>query len=167
MKEVQFLFQCRVYVLMEFFVLGEQKTASPFSIEQQFTLTLMDQYYHSELALEPSFNTSKIVSLLHQGLAFPSIQTSGLRPQCQFGHLFTYGGSYYSYFWSKILAARLHRKLFSQKTAFRENGERLKKELLGHGNGRDPWEGLATLGVVNDKELDGKLLLDEQDVNCL
>jgi intermediate peptidase len=153
--------------LMEFFVPQAQKTMNPFSIEQQLTLSFMDQYYHSGLAVEPSFDTTKIISQLRKELTFPTLQTHDVRPQCQFGHLFSYGGSYYSYFWSKILAARLYRQLFFQKDTLRDNGERLRKEVLEHGNGKDPWEGLAALGVVHEKELRGVLLLDGKEVECL
>ncbi|TBU49921.1 mitochondrial intermediate peptidase [Dichomitus squalens] len=110
----------------------------------QILLAVLDQAYHSADALTPSFDSTAILAELYG--------TSGLIPyvpgtswQTQFGHLFGYGATYYSYLFDRAIASRIWRKLFAPDPLDRHMGERLKSQVLSFGGGKDPWEMVGTL----------------------
>jgi intermediate peptidase len=129
-----------------------QKILNSLETQNQLQMALLDQAYHSELALKPDFNTSEIMYSLSKRmnpLAIP-------RPsqwQVQFSHLFTYGASYYTYSYSRRWASRIFQKHFAgSRDSWRTGGKLLRSEVLGVGGGRDPWIGLEKIGVVNTNE---------------
>ena len=65
--------------------------------------------------------------------------------QGQFGHLFGYGATYYSYLLDRAIAARVWAQVFRPDPLSREAGERYKTEVLRYGGGKNPWHMLATL----------------------
>ncbi|EKM49251.1 uncharacterized protein PHACADRAFT_265723 [Phanerochaete carnosa HHB-10118-sp] len=110
----------------------------------QILLAALDQIYHSPAALSPDFNSTAALAKLYE--------TRGLIPyvpgtswQTQFGHLFGYGATYYSYLFDRAIASRIWRKLFAHDPLNRETGERYKNEILKYGGGKDPWEMVGTL----------------------
>ena len=124
--------------------------------EKQILLSMADQAYHSNLPFRGSFNTTEIFHEIQrtQGLYPPDPSETSW--QGFFGHLFSYGSTYYSYLFDRVLARRIWQIVFKGgdmgKSLDRENGERMKEEVLRWGGGRDPWRCLA--GVLRDERVE-------------
>ncbi|KAH9836932.1 mitochondrial intermediate peptidase [Rhodofomes roseus] len=110
----------------------------------QILLASLDQMYHSPAVLDSHFDSTTALAKLYE--------TRGLIPyvpgtswQTQFGHLFGYGATYYSYLFDRAIASRVWRKLFAGDPLNRETGEKFKREVLRHGGGKDPWTMVSTL----------------------
>ncbi|THH13586.1 hypothetical protein EW146_g6650 [Bondarzewia mesenterica] len=103
----------------------------------QILLAVLDQIYHSPVATQPNFNSTAALAQLHttRGL-IPYVE--GTSWQTQFGHLFGYGATYYSYLFDRAIASRVWRKLFAKDPLNREMGERFRQEILRHGGGAGP-----------------------------
>lgn len=117
----------------------------------QILLAMMDQIYHSPAALNPGFDSTATLAELYN--------TRGLIPyvpgtsfQTQFGHLFGYGATYYSYLFDRAIASRVWRNVFSHDPLDRETGEKYKREILRYGGGKDPWKMVSALLVVPELE---------------
>ncbi|KAG8746716.1 Mitochondrial intermediate peptidase [Ceratobasidium sp. 414] len=127
------------------------RAQSPFpAIEthSQILMAALDQLYHS--AAGASISTTAELARLQKELG--GIQAAPHTAwQTQFGHLFGYGASYYSYLFDRAIASRVWNELFARDPLDREMGERYKREVLRHGGGKDPWEMLAAL--FDDPEL--------------
>jgi intermediate peptidase len=107
-------------------------------------LSLLDQEYHSPSVLEQGFDSTTALANLYN--------TRGLIPhapgssfQTQFGHLFGYGATYYSYHFDRAIASHVWRKIFSADPLDRELGDKYKQEVLKYGGGRNPWLMLSAL----------------------
>lgn len=121
--------------------------------QTQVRLAILDQAYHSEAVLAPGFDTTNIAAAIQSEYdVIPYMP--GTAWQVQFGHLFSYGCGYYTYLWSRLWAGRIFRKLFAGKSeaAMREGGDRLRSEVLGWGGGRDGWQSLQGLGIIQEGE---------------
>ena len=110
----------------------------------QILLAAVDQVYHSPAVLNSSFDSTAELAKLHD--------TRGLIPhvpgtsfQTQFGHLFGYGATYYSYLFDRAIASRVWRNVFSSDPLSRETGEKYKREVLQFGGGKDPWAMVSAL----------------------
>ncbi|KAH8119833.1 mitochondrial intermediate peptidase [Phellopilus nigrolimitatus] len=117
----------------------------------QILLACLDQKYHSPLASESDFDSTQIYAKLQE--------TKGLIPfvpgtswQTQFGHLYGYGATYYSYLFDRAIASRVWTNVFATDPLSRETGERFKNEVLKYGGGKDPWTMVSTL--LNAPELE-------------
>ncbi|KAF5352368.1 hypothetical protein D9756_005981 [Leucocoprinus leucothites] len=118
----------------------------------QIILASLDQIYHSPAILDNStFSTTHELEKLSN--------TNGLIPhvpgtsfQTQFGHLFGYGATYYSYLFDRAIASRVWKQVFEKDPLNRELGEKYKSEVLRWGGGRDPWEMVSKL--LNAPELE-------------
>lgn len=110
----------------------------------QILLAMLDQTYHSPTVCMPGFDSTIALSRLYgdHGL-IPYVP--GTSWQTQFGHLFGYGATYYSYLFDRAIASRVWRKLFSHDPLDRRVGERFKHEVLRFGGGRDPWQMVGSL----------------------
>ncbi|KAI0257921.1 mitochondrial intermediate peptidase, partial [Gloeopeniophorella convolvens] len=118
----------------------------------QILLAALDQTYHSRAAMDPTFDSTAALARLHgQRGIVPYVP--GTSWQTQFGHLFGYGATYYSYLFDRAIAARVWRQLFVHDPLNRAMGERYKTEILKHGGGEDPWAMLGSL--LNAPELVG------------
>ena len=115
--------------------------------ENQIILAMLDQKYHSALAADPSFDSTEVFRNLQLQFGNIPADPRGTRWQGFFGHLFGYGSTYYSYLFDRVLAERVWRVVFSSGenggAINRDNGERLKENLLKWGGSRDPWRCLA------------------------
>lgn len=110
----------------------------------QILLAALDQIYHSHLALSPTFDTTTALANLYEGKGLiPYVP--GTSWQTQFGHLFGYGATYYSYLFDRAIASRVWRKLFARDPLHRATGEKYKNEILRFGGGRDPWKMVSVL----------------------
>jgi intermediate peptidase len=74
----------------------DQKKMEAFETQHQIQMAILDQLYHSKLALNSDFNTTSILSKLQDRIS-PIKSVSNTAWQVQFSHLFSYGASYYSY----------------------------------------------------------------------
>jgi len=115
--------------------------------ENQIILAMLDQKYHSSTVREGSFDSTKIFLDLQREFGKLPPDPLGTRWQGFFGHLFGYGSTYYSYLFDQVLSERVWRVVFSAgqdgAALDRENGERLKENLLKWGGSRDPWRCLS------------------------
>lgn len=118
----------------------------------QILLAMLDQIYHSPAALAPQFNSTKALASLYdeRGLV-PYVP--GTSWQTQFGHLFGYGATYYSYLFDRAIASRVWRRLFASEPLSRDKGDRFKREVLAYGGGKDPWVMVGS--VLGSPELTG------------
>ncbi|KAI5116328.1 hypothetical protein M0805_003541 [Coniferiporia weirii] len=110
----------------------------------QILLACLDQEYHSSSAAQSNFDSTQVYAKLHE--------TKGLIPfvpgtswQTQFGHLYGYGATYYSYLFDRAIASRVWTNIFAADPLDRESGERFKNEVLKYGGGKDPWSMVSTL----------------------
>lgn len=57
----------------------------------------------------------------------------------KFGHLFTYGVTYYTYLFDRAISSRIYKDLFSKDPFNRTNGLIFKDSVLKWGGSRSPW----------------------------
>ncbi|KAK9436285.1 Mitochondrial intermediate peptidase [Metarhizium brunneum] len=123
--------------------------------EHQIILAMLDQAYHSPQVKSLSFDSTRIFHEIQHTFAHGPKDPPGTSWQGFFGHLHSYGSTYYSYLFDRVLAERVWRVVFKggddQAAISRENGERLKQKLLKWGGGRDPWRCLSD--TLNDERL--------------
>jgi len=117
--------------------------------DNQIILSLLDQECHSVAAADASFDTTKLYHDLQAKYSKQPTDPSGTSWQGFFGHLFGYGGNYYSYIFDSVLARRVWQMVFmagrQEGSISRDRGERLKENLLKWGGARDPWLCMSTL----------------------
>ncbi|KAH7035162.1 peptidase family M3 [Microdochium trichocladiopsis] len=115
--------------------------------ENQIILAMLDQAYHSTAPAGLHFDSTKVYHDLQRQYGQLPPDPALTRWQGFFGHLFGYGSTYYSYLFDQVLSERVWRVVFAggqQGGALsRENGERLKENLLKWGGSRDPWRCLS------------------------
>ncbi|KAK2599001.1 Mitochondrial intermediate peptidase [Conoideocrella luteorostrata] len=116
--------------------------------EHQILLAMVDQAYHSPSVNNmASFDSTRIFHEIQQKFAHGPKDPPETCWQGFFGHLHSYGSTYYSYLFDRVLAERVWRVVFRAgeggAAVNRENGERLKENLLKWGGGRDPWKCLS------------------------
>ena len=115
--------------------------------EHQILLAMIDQAYHAPEAASSSFDSTKIFHDIQRQFAHGPKDPPESCWQGFFGHLHSYGSTYYSYLFDRVLAERVWRVVFGAgqdgAAISREGGERLKENLLKWGGGRDPWTCLA------------------------
>ncbi|KIO08618.1 hypothetical protein M404DRAFT_38631, partial [Pisolithus tinctorius Marx 270] len=107
-------------------------------------LSVLDQIYHSPLALDSEFDSTAVLAYLTNTRGLIP-HTPGTSFQTQFGHLFGYGATYYSYLFDRAIASYVWRHIFSSSPVERELGERYKREVLSYGGGKNPWLMLSAL----------------------
>lgn len=115
--------------------------------ENQIILAMLDQSLHSPKARGHNFDSTTVYHSLQRTFSSAPPDPAGTRWQGFFGHLSGYGSTYYSYLFDRVLAQRVWDVVFSagqnRGALQRENGERLKENLLKWGGGRDPWRCLS------------------------
>ncbi|KAJ3281676.1 Mitochondrial intermediate peptidase [Rhizoclosmatium sp. JEL0117] len=130
--------------------------------QKQVKMAVLDQYYHSEQMDAANFDSTMVLRQVQSKFhVIPYVD--GTQWQTQFSHLFSYGASYYSYFWARRVSDAIQAREFGaeknsylhQKDRLREGGEVVRNELLKWGGGRDPWIGLDKAGI--DVEVLGRL----------
>ena len=110
----------------------------------QILLAAIDQVYHSTTVLDNSFNSTIELAKLH-GSRGVIPHVPGTSFQTQFGHLFGYGATYYSYLFDRAIASRVWQDVFALHPLDSETGQKYKSEVLRHGGGKDPWRMVSTL----------------------
>ncbi|KAK0557840.1 Mitochondrial intermediate peptidase [Tilletia horrida] len=122
--------------------------------QHQILLASLDQLYHSPSASDPSFNSTRELGTLTRqigALPLPPDESETVSWQTQFGHLFGYGATYYSYLFDRAIASQIWSKLFAQDPLDRKSGELFKTGVLRYGGGKDPWQMLSA--VLGDEEI--------------
>ncbi|CAD6896797.1 unnamed protein product [Tilletia controversa] len=120
--------------------------------QHQILLAKLDQLYHSPAAAEPSFNSTRELDNLTRHIqSLPLPPDTLVSWQTQFGHLFGYGATYYSYLFDRAIASQVFARLFARDPLDRDAGELFKTGVLKFGGGKDPWEMLST--VLRDDEI--------------
>ncbi|KAG6164081.1 hypothetical protein E4U51_005254 [Claviceps purpurea] len=119
--------------------------------EHQIVLAMVDQAYHSPSVQDTNFDSTRLFHEIQHQFAHGPKDPPETCWQGFFGHLHSYGSTYYSYLFDRVLAERVWRVVFRSgrdgAAIERENGERVKQNLLKWGGSRDPWRCLAdTLG---------------------
>jgi intermediate peptidase len=124
--------------------------------EDQIILSMLDQAYHSSLPLNADFDTTQVYHEIQRKHGLLPPDPPGTRWQGFFGHLFGYGGTYYSYLFDRVLAKQIWQQVFQAGdkggSVMRENGELFKGEVLRFGGSRDPWRCLSN--VLRDERLE-------------
>ena len=126
----------------------------------QILLACLDQLYHSPQALGPQFDSTRTwAGLQNSHGLIPSVP--GTSWQTQFGHLYGYGATYYSYMFDRAIASRVWGQLFSEKPLDRETGEKYKGEVLKYGGGKDAWSMVSKLLSAPELESGDALAMKE------
>jgi intermediate peptidase len=137
--------------------LAQQRSLSALETHGQILMAMLDQSYHS---LSPTSIASFDSTATHQDLqrrigVIPPVD--GTAWQTQFGHLYGYGATYYSYLFDRAIAGKVWRTLFTDPakggSLSREGGEVLKQKVLKWGGGRDPWVMVGDLVGGREGEL--------------
>ena len=107
-------------------------------------LAVLDQVYHSPAVLNSTFDSTAELAKLHdvRGL-IPHV--SGTSFQTQFGHLYGYGATYYSYLFDRAIASKVWNDIFARNPLNRQTGQKYKEEVLRYGGGKDPWKLISVL----------------------
>lgn len=115
--------------------------------EHQILLAMVDQVYHAPEVAARGFDSTRAFHDIQRRYAHGPKDPPGTCWQGFFGHLHSYGSTYYSYLFDRVLAERVWRVVFGAgedgRAISRESGERLKENLLKWGGGRDPWTCLS------------------------
>ncbi|ORZ37081.1 hypothetical protein BCR44DRAFT_37978, partial [Catenaria anguillulae PL171] len=147
-----------------------QVMARDLDLLSQVTMAAMDQVLHSDVLARPGWNQpARIVTALRtnpQALdvlapyhnlchvltcikqAPTSTGAAAAAPHHRLQHLVTYSAGYYTYLWSRLVAAKMYGATVASAAGLsdmRPGGERMWSEFLGWGGGRDPW---ACVGAV-------------------
>ncbi|KAI1781631.1 mitochondrial intermediate peptidase [Ganoderma leucocontextum] len=110
----------------------------------QILLAMLDQKYHSSDVLSQEFGSADTLARLYERSSLiPYVH--GTSWQTQFGHLFGYGATYYSYLFDRAIASQVWRRLFFDDPLNRDLGERYKRGILRYAGGKDPWHMVASL----------------------
>ncbi|KAL7267331.1 Mitochondrial intermediate peptidase [Rhizina undulata] len=117
----------------------------------QIILAVLDQYYHSKLPFEPNFDSTEVYLGAHRNFGLLPV-AEGTSWQGFFGHLFSYGATYYAYLFDRAIAAKLWKDIFEEDPLRRAAGEKYKEEVLKWGGARSGWKCLA--GVLERPELE-------------
>lgn len=132
--------------------LALQQSFSALETHGQILMAVLDQKYHSITAADRLDSTKIHFDLQAELGVIPPVGDTAW--QTQFGHLYGYGATYYSYLFDRAIAGKVWTELFSDPknggALSREGGERFKQEVLKWGGGRDPWEMVGS--VVGGRE---------------
>lgn len=116
----------------------------------QILMAMLDHSYHST-GWDHKIDSIAIWQGVEEqwGLLSPVAGTSW---QGFFGHLFGYGGTYYSYLFDRAIAAKLWSGNFAADPLSRDAGEKYRRQVLCWGGSRDPWVCIA--GVLDMPQLE-------------
>jgi intermediate peptidase len=118
--------------------LSLQQSFAAVETHGQIVMAMLDQKYH-HLAPGDIVDSTAVHHELQKNVGvFPPVP--GTAWQTQFGHLYGYGATYYSYLFDRAIAGKVFSSLFAADPLSRERGDEFRSKLLKWGGGRDPWE---------------------------
>lgn len=121
-------------------------------VEGQILMSMLDQAYHSSLAANPSFDSTRIYHEIWNAHSIVP-EPAGTSWQGFFGHLVGYGAVYYAYLFDRVIAGKIWRDVFQKHSAGAIDaraGETFRQEMLQWGGSRDGWKCIA--GVLGDRD---------------
>ena len=123
-------------------------------LQLQVFYSVLDQIYHGEQPLQQdTLSSLKQAQNTYYGVKY----VDGTAWHLRFGHLYGYGGKYYSYLMSRAIARLIWDRLFAQDPFCSESGHELRDKVLSHGGGKPP-KGLVE--DVLDTQINPELLAD-------
>jgi intermediate peptidase len=118
--------------------LSLQQSFAAVETHGQIIMAMLDQKYH-HLAPGDHVDSTAVHRTLQEAVGvIPPVD--GTAWQTQFGHLYGYGATYYSYLFDRAIAGKVFSTLFAADPLSRDKGTELRTKLLKWGGGRDPWE---------------------------
>ncbi|BGP11318.1 Mitochondrial intermediate peptidase [Rhodotorula toruloides] len=136
-------------------LLKERSRFSALETSSQIMMAALDQSYHSSAVADSATSgltfdsTAALAEVQDRYHVIP--YADGSTWQTQFGHLFGYGATYYSYLFDRAIAAHVFSVKFAENPLSRERGEELKQGVLRWGGGKDPWEMIG--GLVGSEKV--------------
>lgn len=118
--------------------LSLQQSFAAVETHGQIVMAMLDQQYHRLAPGEIVDSTAVHQDLQTNVGVFPPVD--GTAWQTQFGHLYGYGATYYSYLFDRAIAGKVFSTLFENDPLSRDQGDVLRNKLLKWGGGKDPWE---------------------------
>eukprot|EP00741_Cyanophora_paradoxa_P008368 tig00001302_g8095.t1 len=111
---------------------------SAMETQSQVFQSVLDLRYFGEEAgaASPPDTTATLRDLQNALTNVPHVE--GTAWQTKFGHLVSYGASYYSYVFAKVFGADIWHTVFAADPLSREAGERYRREILAPGGSREP-----------------------------
>jgi Zn-dependent oligopeptidase len=135
-------------------------------MNEEIVKAMIDILFHSKFNNKDKSDTKDIDSLAEELQAKYSHFTypRGLHAHSRFpDHLLGYGGTYYSYLYSKLYAANIWFKCFQENPLSKESGLKVRKELFERGGSRGPKEIIQAL--LGQSELDEGVILTHFGLN--
>jgi len=122
--------------------LAVQRSLAALETHGQIAMALLDQRYHALTHEQAaSLDSSEVYMQLQDEIGvIPAVP--GTAWQTQFGHLYGYGATYYSYLFDRAIAGKMWSTLFNhtpEGSISRQGGEVFKEKVLKWGGGKDPW----------------------------
>lgn len=113
----------------------------------QLSLSFLDQALHGEPFLKCGSSTSVARQITDQYTLYDKAPLADQHTEqfAHFGHLISYGATYYSYLFDRSLASMTWELLFQQQSSWDEGGHRFKEQVLQWGGARDPLECIESL----------------------
>jgi intermediate peptidase len=123
--------------------LSIQQSLSSLETHGQILMAILDQKYHSisptsATSIESDFSTQMYNELQSEIGVIPPVE--GTAWQTQFGHLYGYGSTYYSYLFDRAISGKIWNELFVNDPLERAGGDVFKEGVLKWGGGKDPWQ---------------------------
>ena len=109
--------------------------------QTQVLYALYDQVSHLGPPTESTQTTFRSIHNKYMPLQYIEQTAWYLR----FHHLHGYGARYYSYLWSRAIAAMIWDACFKKDPFSREMGEKYRREVLQYGGSRDAWTLVANI----------------------
>lgn len=131
-------------------LLADRQRLSALETSSQITMAALDQQYHTSRVLDSTtFDSTAVLHHTHEQFHVIAHAT-GTTWQTQFGHLFGYGATYYSYLFDRAIAARIFGTKFAANPLDRRAGDEFKKRVLVWGGGKEPWDMIADMVGVDE-----------------
>lgn len=113
----------------------------------QLCLSFLDQALHGEPFLKCGSSSMVARQITSQYTLYDKAPLADQHTEqfVHFGHLISYGATYYSYLFDRSLASMTWDLLFQQRSSWDKGGRRFKEQVLHWGGARDPRECINAL----------------------
>lgn len=121
----------------------QSKFVQNWEMSQQVCLSFVDQALHGEAAMRPDFDPAREAYSVAR--RFAVLPESHENVYAHFGHLVSYGATYYSYLFDRCLSNMTWNHLFRADPLSREAGSKFRDSVLKWGGARPASECLVDL----------------------